>query len=124
MGKLEVGLVLGLTAVLICILVVGYAPFSPFSPFEGIWREEINIREEIGKLRTHNGGNYSVHNSDWIKWSSQMKDAGGNFIRMSTWEEFKASLEHHDTTSLMLDEEQRVVWYNPPFTNQVIYFEY
>lgn len=122
--KLEVGLVLGLTTVLVCILVVGYAPFSPFSPFQEIWREEIDIHEEIGKLHTHNGGNYSVYEYDWVEWSGQMRDAEGNFTRMDTWEEFKASLEYHDTTSLMLDEEQRVIWYNPPFTNQIIYFEY
>lgn len=124
MDRFEVGLVLGLTIVLICILVVGYAPFSPFSPFEGVWKEEIDIREEIRKLRTHDGGNYSILEYDWDEWSRQMREAGGNFTKMDTWEEFKASLESREITYLLLDEVNRVVWYNPPFTNQVIYFEY
>ncbi len=117
--KLEVGLVLGLTFVLVFILVVGYSP-----SLEELWRVEIDIREEIGKLRTHHGDNYSIREDNWVQWESQMRDAGGNFTRMGTWEEFKASLESSDVTFLMLDEENRVVWYNPPFTNQVIYFEY
>lgn len=124
MDKLGIGLVLGLTTVLICILVVGYAPFSPFSPFEGVWREEVNIREEIGKLQTHHGSNYSIQESNWDEWSSQMGAVDGNFTAVDTWEEFKASLEHHNIVFLMLDEESRVVWFNPPFTRQVIYFEY
>lgn len=119
--KFEVGLVLGLTIVLICILVVGY---SPFSLLEGVWWEEINIREEIGKLRTYDDGNYSVLEVDWIEWSRKMRDAEGNFTKMDTWKEFNASLEYRDITFLMLDEEKKVVWYNPLFTNQVIYFEY
>lgn len=119
--KFEVGLVLGLTIVLICILVVGY---SPFSLLEGVWWEEINIREEIGKLRTYDDGNYSVLEVDWIEWSRKMRDAEGNFTKMDTWKEFSASLEYRDITFLMLDEEKKVVWYNPLFTNQVIYFEY
>lgn len=119
MDKFEVGLILGLTSVLIGILIVGYAPFSPFSPFKGVWKEEINIHEEVGKL-----DNYSIYTYDWDEWSRQMGDAGGNFTEMNTWEEFKASLEHRDITSLMLDEENRVVWYRPPLTSQIIYFEY
>jgi len=122
--RFEVGLVLGLTIVLICILVVGYAPFSPFSPFEEVWQKKINIREEIGKLRTHNDGNYSIHEYDWVEWSRTMQDAEGNFTKMDTWEEFKASLENRDITFIMLDEKERVVWYNPPLTDQSIYFEY
>lgn len=124
MDRFEVGLVLGLTIVLICILVVGYAPFSPFSPFEEVWQKKINIREEIGKLRTHNDGNYSIHEYDWVEWSRTMQDAEGNFTKMDTWEEFKASLENRDITFIMLDEKERVVWYNPPLTDQSIYFEY
>jgi hypothetical protein len=53
-----------------------------------------------------------------------MQEAGGNFTKMGSWEEFTASLEHHDLTFLMLDEEDKVVWYNPPFMNQVTYYEY
>lgn len=122
MDKLEVGLVSGLTIVLIFILVVGY---SPFSPFEGVWREEFNIREEIGKLRTQDGGNYSIHEHDWVERSRQIKDAGGSLIKIDTWEEFKANLEYHNVTFLMLDEDKRVVWFTPPpFGNQIIYFEY
>lgn len=124
MDKFEVGLVLGSTIVLVCILIVGYAPFSPFSPFEGVWREKIDIREEIGELRTHDGGNYSILERDWGEWSSQMQEAGGNFTEVDTWKDFKASLENHDITFLMLDEENKVVWFNPPFTNQVTYCEY
>ncbi len=124
MDRLGVSLVLSLTTVLICILVVGYAPFSPFSPFEGVWREEIDIREEIGKLRTPYGGNYSIQESDWEEWSSQMGAAEGNFTKANSWEEFKTSLENHGTMFLMFDEEERVVWFNPPLTNQIIYFEY
>ncbi len=124
MDKFELGLVLGSTIALVSILIVGYAPFSPFSPFEGVWREEIDIREEIEKLRTHNDGNYSILERDWDEWSSQMQEAGGNFTKVDTWVEFKASLENHDITFLMLDEENKVVWYNPPFTNQVTYCEY
>lgn len=124
MDKLGVGLVLGLTTVLICILVVGYASFSPFSPFEGVWREEINIREEIGKLQTHHGSNYSILENNWDEWSSQMRAVDGNFTAIDTWEEFKTCLERHNIVFLMLDEESRVVWFNPPFTRQVIYLEY
>jgi len=122
--KFEVGLVSGLTILLICILVVGYTPFSPFSPFEGVWKEEIDIREEIGKLRTHYGGNYSIHEDDWVEWSRQMEDADGDFNKMGTWEEFSASLESRDIAVLMLDEQNRVVWYNPPLTLNIVYLEY
>jgi hypothetical protein len=115
-NKFEVGLVLGLAIVLVSILIVGYTPFSPFSPFEGVWRQEIDIREEIEKLPTQNGGNYFILERDWSEWSSQMQDAGGDFTKMNTWEEFTGSLEHHDLAFLMLDETDKVVWYNPPFT--------
>ncbi|MGD8506869.1 MAG: hypothetical protein PVF15_09445 [Candidatus Bathyarchaeota archaeon] len=124
MDKFEVGLVSSLSIVLILILVVGYAPFSPFSPFEGVW-EPVGIREKIGSLRTHYGDNYTIQNYDWNDWFDQMHQAGGHFTEKNTWGEFTESLEsHQDVTFLMLDEYRRVVWLNPPLTNQVIFFEY
>lgn len=124
MDKFEVGLVSSLSIVLILILVIGYAPFSPFSPFEGVW-EPISIREKIGRLRTHYDDNYTIQNYDWNEWFDQMHHAGGHFTEKDTWEEFTESLEHHqDVTFLMLDEYEQVVWFNPPLTNQVVFFEY
>lgn len=122
-GKLEVGLVLGLTSVLICVLVVGYAPFSPFSPFAGFW-EEFDIHEEIGKLRTNDNASYSVYEEDWVEWSRQRSAVGGEFTKVKSWEAFQKSLEGRNIPFLMLDEEERVLWYNPSLTNQVVYFEY
>ena len=120
-GKLEVGLILGFSVVLGSILVIVYAPFSPFKE---VWWEEMNILEKIATLRTHSGGNYSIYDYDWAEWSAKMRKAGSDFTEMRTWEEFKASLEYQDVTFLMLDEGNRVVWYNETLSNQIIYLRY
>jgi hypothetical protein len=122
--KIEVGIASVATAILLCVLIVGYAPFSPFSPFEGLWMSEIDIYDEIGKLRTYHGYNYAIYEQDWNEWTSQVEDAGGELESTDTWEEFKVSLENRDVTLLKLDEQERIVWYDVPFTDQTIYFTY
>jgi len=119
-----VALVSGASALLVGILVIGYAPFSPFSPFEGLWSTEVDVYEEVGKLRTPYGGSYAIHAYDWAEWSGQVQQAGGQLREVNTWEEFTASLEGLDVTFLMLDDEDEVVWCSPAFADQTTYLEY
>lgn len=83
---------------------------------------DINLQEEISKLRDEHGDSYSINEYDWSVWSQQWKESGGNEIKMNSWSDFKESLRQNAFVFLlMVDYEEQVVWFKPTSQNIVYY---
>jgi hypothetical protein len=83
---------------------------------------ELNLQEEVSKLRDKYGDPYSVREYDWSVWSQQWRESGGNQIKMKTWSDFTESLKQNPfVTLLMIDTEEEVVWFKSTSSDIVYY---
>jgi len=84
-------------------------------------RPEVNMRE---KLNEESPNGYSIREQDWLVWSKIARDSGMILTRMDSWEQFKESCRQFPyTLVMMLDQENRVVWFKA-YANQAVYYEY
>ena len=125
-----VGLVLAVYTVIVVVVVLMspdlYLQFTDLSPTTERTSIDIPSSGEIVELQSElsSGGEYSVSEYDWTAWKEQWEASGGTLIKMDNWYEFKESLKQNSfVSSLMLDEEHRVIWYSQSST-AVIYLGY
>jgi len=110
------------------LILIGILALSMFTIFilryQPTTEETFDILEEIAKLRTNYGEKYSVEEYDWKVWSKQFEASGGTLVEMENWDEFKESLRQNLYVDfLMLDEENKVIWYRPA-SAIVVYLHY
>ncbi len=100
------------------IAVAGVFAYTNLPPSS---RPEVNMRQKIKDELNFEG---SILERDWSVWSEIARDSGMIFTKMDTWEQFMESHRQGiGSIVIMLDEENRVVWYKA-YVNHAIYYEY
>jgi len=108
--------VYGLIAVGV-LVVIGYFVYINF-PLSS--KPEIDMYQ---KIREEISNGYSVLQYDWMVWSRTFGDSGGILTKMDNWEQFKESYNQSFGGPIMLDEQNRVVWFKGSAI-QAVYYAY
>lgn len=122
----KIAITIGIVLVVIIVSVFLVSIFILYPITNQTQEPEFDIHEEIATLNSERKSwmQYTLQEYDWKVWKKQWEASGGTLIRMDSWDDFKESLRQNSFIwLLMLDEENKVIWYKPTLT-AAIYYRY